>query len=385
MAQSPAVSGPSYPAAGLVAARVAGHFARHVTEARPEGHPEPATPPDAEVIEAIAEAAFWASLRREEGASPTISVAFLSPEQSRRPLCFERPLPLAAGPLTRLAPAVERPGVHLGVWRIGRELRVWGVTRTLPPFCFVLEVVGPGLLVLKHRGDRDAAKFVNIAVLEGDQVKVIDESRSRLTDGMSPACPLLGADPVDAGIESADILLQLAVSLRAHGRGGTLLVVPAGSSAWRESVVETGLYAFEPTPSSLSELTRREADARGTLEWRDAVRRAVDGLAGLTAVDGATIISKRYDLLAFGVKLGPRDGSPRVERILVTEPVAGAVRSEIEPAELGGTRHLSAAQFVHDQRDAIGLVASQDGRVTVFTWSGQDRKVRAHRIDILLL
>jgi hypothetical protein len=27
-----------------------------------------------------------------------------------------------------------------------------------------------------------------------------------------------------------------------------------------------------------------------------------------------------------------------------------------EPAEFGGTRHLSAAQFVYDQRDAIVLV-----------------------------
>jgi len=380
------VSGPSYPAARVVAARVAGHFARHVTTDDPAGEPQVATPPDAEAIQAIAEAAFWASLRREEGESPTISLAFLSPEQSRRPLRFERPLPVAAGPLTRLAPAVERPGVHLGVWRVdGEELRVWGITRTLPPFCFVLEVVGPGLLVLKHRGDRDATKFVNIAVLEGDQVKVVDESHARSTDGMSAACPLLGSDPVEAGIDSADILLQLAVSLRAHGRGGTLLVVPAGSSTWRESIVEMGLYAFDPTPSTLSELTRSEADARGTREWRDAVRHAVDGLAGLTAVDGATLITNRYDLLAFGAKLGPRDGGARVERVLVTEPVAGAVRSEVGIAELGGTRHLSAAQFVHDQRNAIGLVASQDGRVTVFTWSSKDQKVRAHRIDILLL
>ena len=56
-----------------------------------------------------------------------------------------------------------------------------------------------------------------------------------------------------------------------------------------------------------------------------------------------------------------------------------------EPAQFGGTRHLSAAQFVHDQRDAIALVASQDGRFTVFTWSPIDATVYANRIDTLLL
>ena len=33
------------------------------------------------------------------------------------------------------------------------------------------------------------------------------------------------------------------------------------------------------------------------------LKRAVDAIAGLTAVDGATIINDRYDLLAFGAKI----------------------------------------------------------------------------------
>ena len=51
----------------------------------------------------------------------------------------------------------------------------------------------------------------------------------------------------------------------------------------------------------------------------------------------------------------------------------------------GGTRHLSAAQFVHDQQDAVALVASQDGRFTVFAWSSCDNMVYAHRVEALLL
>jgi len=46
---------------------------------------------------------------------------------------------------------------------------------------------------------------------------------------------------------------------------------------------------------------------------------------------------------------------------------------------------LSAAQFVHDQRDASALVASQDGRFTIFTWSPSQECVHAHRVEALLL
>ena len=54
-------------------------------------------------------------------------------------------------------------------------------------------------------------------------------------------------------------------------------------------------------------------------------------------------------------------------------------------AALGGTRHLSAAQFVHDQRDALAMVASQDGRFTVLAWSPCEGRVHAHRVEMLLM
>ena len=78
-------------------------------------------------------------------------------------------------------------------------------------------------------------------------------------------------------------------------------------------------------------------------------------------------------------------GKGRVEKIYFTEPVVGGGVSVAHPNQSGGTRHLSAAQFVHDQRDCIALVASQDGRFTIFSWSPCEKIVQAHRIDILLL
>ena len=69
----------------------------------------------------------------------------------------------------------------------------------------------------------------------------------------------------------------------------------------------------------------------------------------------------------------------------MTEPIEGGEASIVHPSRLGGTRHLSAAQFVHDQQDAVALVASQDGGFTIFTWSPCEQMVHAHRVETLLL
>jgi hypothetical protein len=102
-------------------------------------------------------------------------------------------------------------------------------------------------------------------------------------------------------------------------------------------------------------------------------------------VDGATVITDRYELHAFGAKIARRDGGPPVEEIIVTEPIVGGTAVRMHPGQLGGTRHLAAAQFVHDQRGAVALVASQDGRFTIFAWSPCDGAVHAHRVEVLLL
>ena len=378
------MTGPTYPASRAVAAAVRDHFARHLAAARREGQTDLAPQPDAEVIEAIIDAAFWASLRREEGRSPKISLALLPPEQGGQPLVFGQQLPLTPSALARLSPAVERPGIHLGVWREREVLRVWGATRTIPRLCFVLEVVEPGLLVIKYRRGRDPGKFVNVAVLRGDEVKVLDEEGTSLPDCPALLTPLLGFGSPASPADSVNALMQLAVSMRAHGRGGSLLVVPRSSGAWRESILRPIPYAVAPPYSELAELMRREEGVRNQL-WREALIDAVEAVAGLTAVDGATVITDDYELLAFGAKIGHRDGGAQVEQAVLTEPIIGGAASVVHPIQLGGTRHLSAAQFVQDQRDAVALVASQDGRFTVFAWSPCEEMVHAHRVEALLL
>jgi hypothetical protein len=374
----------AYPAAKTVAPKVQGYFARQYDEAVARGE-QPASVPDAETLEAIINAAFWSSLRREEGYVPRISLALVPPEETDTPLRFERPLPLAPPALTRVAPAVERARIHLGVWRHNGELCVWGTTRNVPLLSVVLEVAAPGLLVIKHHRGSESGKFVNVVVLEGDQIKVIDEAASSLPDCPPLLTSLLGFDSPASWIDDVNVLVQLAVSMRAHGRGGTMLVVPTSSEEWRESIVQPVPYAIAPAFDELLRLSRETPDDQHRRHWEDALSRAVDAVAGLTAVDGATILTNDYQVLAFGAKIARRRGASPVEQVTLTEPILGGTAALVHPEQLGGTRHLTAAQFAQDQKDAVALVASQDGRFTIFAWSPCEEIVHAHRVEALLL
>jgi hypothetical protein len=369
----------TYPFARPLALRIHQHLAQRLA-ARPDST-QNGPAPDAAAFEAIIDAGFWASLRREEGAYPTISLVYLPPDGPGARLILERPLPLVPEELTRLAPAVERPHIHLGVWRTGSDWTVWGTIRKLPPFCFVLEVTSPGVLVVKFSAAEETNKFVNFAVLESKHVKILN--RDVALDPDSPALLDEILDPDSS--DSTSTLTRLAASMRAHGHGGTLLVVPASSQTWRESFVEPVRYAVAPAFTKLADLMSTPSSERHSHKWPESLQRAVDAIAGLTAVDGATIITRQFDLLAFGAHIRRRDGAANVDQVLLIEPHENSSPVVVHVSALGGTRHLSAVQFVRDQKNAVALVASQDGRFTVFSWSPRHCLVQAHRIDAFLL
>lgn len=370
------MNGPSYPAARAVAQQIGARFGSSTLGMHSPGA---APAPETAAIEEIISAAFWASLLREEGQAPEISLAYIDPLHSESPLTFGNWLPLSPQALAHLAPAVKRPGIHLGVWWQDGVLKVWGTTRNLPLGCFVLEVVRPGLVVVKYRRTAQSLKLANLAVLDGPQVRFLEQHDAIISENPLALSRLLGFCEAAGHCMSDDILVRLAVSMRAHGRGGSLMLVPRNTRKWQDSVVRPFSYAVAPPYSELGTLL--SAEAAGA----DSLRAAIDALAGLTAVDGATVISDHFELLAFGVKLRPRHRAPRIRQALLTDPYLGSPEQTLDPAQLGGTRHLSAAQFVHDQHDSVGIVASQDGGVTVFAWAKEPGLVRAHRLEALLM
>jgi len=375
----------TYKAAREVSQTIIQHFVNSTAAALNRGATNLAGIPDVKIVEAIVDVAFWTSLRKEEGNTPRISLVYLSPDQANKNLLLNKPLLLTPENLTRLAPGLERAGIHVGVYLMEGELYIWGTTMSVPELCFVLDVSEPALLVIKHRSSSGNGKFTNVAVLQGDKVKVVDETKGYDADTPPMLQWLLGSRlPVDRN-EPVNVLIQLALSMRDHGRGGILLVVPAGSQSWLDSIIQPMAYSIIPVKQGLADLVRQNDERITQTVWQSALRREVDHLAGLTAIDGATVINAQHELLTFGAKIGRKRGGTRVERISLIEPIVGGEARHLHPGQSGGTRHLSAAQFVHDQRDAMALVASQDGQFTIFTWSEKEDIVLAHRIESLLL
>src|SRR2546425_1208756 len=289
------MAGPSYPAARIVAQRLE---ARIATSTAAFKNASDAPKPDAGTIEEIITTAFWASLRREEGHVPRISVAFLPPEQSVRPVQFNPRVRLEANFLARLAPAVEKPGIHIGVWSYDDKLHVWGVTRTVPTWCFVLEVVGPGLLVVKYRRDEPSTKFANVAVLEGAEIKFIEQQSTMISEA-PPALGSLLAFYASAGRNDSDnMLVRVAIAMRAHGRGGTLLVVPRDTDLWLDSIVQPITYSVIPPFPDIGTFLQQKEQGFETSPL--TLQSAVDALAGLTAVGGADVVSDFFLPLGFG-------------------------------------------------------------------------------------
>lgn len=375
----------TYQAAQKVSKHLFEIFSRHFELAQQGEVIEMAEVPSQVQIEKIIDVAFWASLRKEESHSTRVSLAFLSPKQTDQPILFAQSLDFNPHNLTKISPGFERPGIHLGVWCENGELFVWGATSSIPDSCFVLDVSEPGLVVIKHRRFDGFGKFANIAVLNGDEIKIIDDRIDNTRD-----CPFLLKSLMDFNApslwnHSVNILLQLAVSMRSHRRGGTLLLVPSANSNWKNSIRTPLHYHLDPNFSGLAKLLEYDSVEQDKSSWIQSIYKEIDLIAGLTAIDGAIIMNDKYELLAFGEKIRRSEGSELVDQILLTEPIRDVEPKIVHPSLNGGTRHSSAAQFIHDQREAIAMVASQDGLYTVFAWSSSRNMVQAHRIETLLI
>ncbi|WP_342662631.1 putative sensor domain DACNV-containing protein [Pedobacter glucosidilyticus] len=375
---------PTYQSAKIVAPKISEHFLHHIALAHDQEPQDIATIPKVNIIEAIIDVCFWASFRSEEGKYPRISLAFLSPEQALHPVVFQEKLTLNAYVLSKLAPGIEGAGIHLGVWFQDGELFVWGSTTYIPDYCFVLDVSEPGLLVIKHKRINGYGKFTNVVILKGDEIKIVNEESGILPDSPQILKSLLGFTAPYLRNDTTNILIQLAVFMRSHGRGGTLLLTPSDDEQWKQSLISPFRYQLNPPFEGLANLILKDGSNISESLWISKLKKEVDHIAGFTAIDGATIMNDKYELLAFGVKIGKREGNSSVKKVAFIEPVIGGEASLIDIAQLGGTRHLSSAQFVYDNHDCIALVASQDGHFTVLSWSITMKCVQAHRIETLL-
>src|SRR5207247_9295895 len=127
----------------------------------------------------------------------------------------------------------------------------------------------------------------------------------------------------------------------AHRRRASLMIVTSDTNRWLNSIVQPITYSLiPPFPDIATFLENKQLNIEAS---PITLQSAVDALAGLTAVDGATVISDHFEPLAFGAKILSRDGLHRVEHVLLTEPMEGVADTSVDPVHLGCTRYLSSA------------------------------------------
>ncbi len=122
-----------------------------------------------------------------------------------------------------------------------------------------------------------------------------------------------------------------------HGRGGA----PSGEEA-------VGWKAYEA--SSDEKLS----------DFDEAIFEVAHLIASLAAVDGAVVMTQRFELLGFGGEIS--GGLPGVETVSKALDIEGDETTQ-EPAEGFGTRHRSAFRLCDALPDVIAVVISQDSNV----------------------
>jgi len=338
---------------------------------------------DAHQLTELCSTCFWASLEEEEGRQVRGTLCLCSPQPALLARRFTHPAPLTVPNLVALLTASPRSplAVHGGP----EGLEIWGILDSEPEGLLRLRMAGNGILLASR--SRRVLALVHQGVVSVP-IAADEDSLAQLvtrTLGKERALEQRGNVPAK--------LIRVVTTLIRHGHGGTLVLVPPEDDSWRGSVsfrfcfdepstrvLYDSVHNFE---SLLGDATRGYDDlvaGRASCDSLTALREQYESVnflrtlseslfrrvGELGLIDGAVVMDMEMRLHGFGAKLlfGPEEFP-----VATLNAVTGRLREGVALAELGGMRHQSAARFVHNNRGADVFVVSQDGRLSMFSWS----------------
>jgi hypothetical protein len=365
--------------------------------------PVPAAPvelPDEAALATLLETAFFATLTDDEGRPTLFRILFGPTLQGDGAPAVEAaitPRPFTVDAVRRLAPAAENTDAALAVCVEGDRLVLRGLILPTPSDTGPLP--GPGLQIAGRGrgtvevsvGGQRIASYVrgNLRLYEQH---IHEAGLLRVVERMAPR--VAGVAP---HVELRTIL-RLVDAMAGLDHGGTLLVVPDGpyeeiaglrpspryalqgeGRTFLGAAVETfrahnGLAAREQRRAAFEEIDfdRWEQDRIADRQARRTLDESVRLVAGLTAVDGAVVMTADLELLAFGAMIDVVP-DPAPTKVVSVDPFSPVDRRLVPPQSFGGARHQSAIAFCRQQRDgALAFVASQDGTLTFFLRSPDD-------------
>jgi len=303
---------------------------------------------------------FWVTFAHEEGRPVRGSICICSPEEVPGSRVLAHEVPVERSSLVALLTASPNAplGVHLGPGGPS----IWGFLDAEPHFSPVLALRGPGTIAGMVSGR-------SVAVFREGRKFIVPPTRtlaSLVEEGLSS---LPSVERIVAGSDVS----RLCREMMSHRHGGAIVIGPIAGDDWLGSICVD--FAFDRATTTKirdlrSEMTEIDrARPPGLADHPDPLydhfRVVLRNIGLLTAIDGALVIREDLSLVGFGVKLRFPDEESVVSTFdFVTAEVVHGVRV----ADLGGMRHQSAARFVQHRNECCVLVASQDGRLTLFSW-----------------
>jgi DisA bacterial checkpoint controller nucleotide-binding len=360
--------------------------------------------------------------------SPEDFPAEAGPPAGLHRLLFTRPRPFSEHELRRLSPAAKYQRSLIGVSGDGNGgFQIWGLLQsgprwlraaqggrgalsTLPPSALVVRVTGPGRLavargsvtVCEIRGGRIKGRGLDVFesrwlparfVAVRDELAVIhEEARDRA------GAPWVRLDADVTRLISQQMLKRVVANMRQAHHGGTLIILPpdaVGAMVGGSSPLLRAKYSFseeeprrrfrtlilavmntlaqeagrlEPAPE-LTGWSEYESSTHPQLANLDeAIFEVANLIAGLAEVDGAVLLTQRFEVLGFACEIvGDLADVRTVRRALDLE----ATQWKDEPTDGVGTRHRSAYRLCERVHGAIAVVVSQDGTVHFVTWKDE--------------
>jgi hypothetical protein len=371
-------------------------------------------------LESLLDTAYHASFLRDEERPVTCRVLVLPPSElpfdagppsGLLSLLFATPREFDEHELRRLSPAAKAQRALIGVASSAEAFVTWGLVQSGPrwlqaarggrskeppmPRAPVVRVVRPGHVVVAC-GDHLVAELrggrlsdFTIDVFQSQWLPTLfRDARAVLSSEHQVSGRALVADTVALTLTrhlAQQMIKRVVANMRAAHHGGTLVIAPADCELEPYLQIK---YAFRDTPSrrrfrslmltilqTLAEraATRgREADVDlyrlddhpRLAELDEALFEMSSLIAALADVDGAVVLTKRFEILGFGAEIA--GNLPTVHDVRRALDVEGDT-FVTEVVDAVGTRHRSAYRFCAAVPSSVAIVVSQDGGVRFVT------------------
>lgn len=362
--------------------------------------------PSEQHLAEIISTAFWASLQFEEGRTLRFLVTYASPcPFDHLGLVFDfHGKSLRVEELIKLAPAVVPPDGQIGVntFLDTGLLYIWGL-QTTSMTNVTFEALEPGRLVISFPMK---SKIVEIT---GQKFGFINPEWN--SQGLN-LLSVRGEKNTDSSTEqmlsmlTGTVTQEILSRIRLLRHGGTIIFI--GGDEWKKFVEKPITYdcwrrlrsvprVTEPFEQTLVDARKQAAPQEDIKEktvmaginllndyqYRAVVADAARTIAYLTAVDGATVLNKDFEVLAFGAKIKESQKGAKKETVFKVSPYEEPARTILSQA-FRGKRHLSAARFVINNPDSTAFVVSQDGGVSGLFVDAKNQLVAYRGLELLL-